>query len=401
MISPPDRLLIVPWASMPGKALPDPLRVTYQLILSLAWAHDRQRTPPISRRELARMRGIGLRTLDTHLRMLRDAGWIQNDPHSRERVLVLLPRHLSEELAAIVGGPAAADTPPQSASPPPTAGRATDGSLVAADQASAAAPSAPRRTGTAASDGDETAPQEASAGHRLPPAATTAEDSGDARHQKATKQQKESPKRAPRASRVGSSLELEEEILARQSEISLQALELAGVYPSPARRLARLPWVTPGLVRAWIAALRANPKVRHVGAVLVTVLSDPDRCLPGPPGWQEEAQQEDEEAREEEPLQEGEHDPPEEEPSPSQDSAFPWEAVVARLRETLGEEAVAIWLAESYPLSAADGVLVVALRSAYAVDWMAARGYLPTCAALREVTGERWQVRFVVARGGP
>ena len=385
MISPPDHLLIVPWANMPGKALPDPLRVTYQLILSLAWAHDRRRTPPVSRRELAALRGIGLRTLDTHLRLLREGGWIQDDPQNKRRTLVLLPRHLAVEGAASLPPEMAVSAENGAERLLATAASAANGDLAGAKGAA----STPPKTATTA---------EKDAG-RLPKTTGAAESGSNENDQRSIKQQNNVSKRTQSRSRWGSSLELEEEILDRQeemldrqAEVSRRALEKAGVYPGPARRLSQRPWVTPGLVEAWAEALRANPKVHHVGAVLVKVLSDPDRCLPGPPGWQSEAPE-----APESPDDEPDFEPLEEAPV-SNGIDFPWEEVVDRLRETLGEEAVKIWLAESYPLSCSDHILVVALRSAYAVDWMQSRGYLVTRDALCEVTGERWDVRFATAR---
>ena len=69
-----------------------------------------------------------------------------------------------------------------------------------------------------------------------------------------------------------------------------------------------------------------------------------------------------------------------------------------RLRQRLGDEAVNVWLGQSVPISCEDGVLVVAVRTAMAVDWLGHRYYTEIHDVLRQVTGEPLQLRLVAAR---
>ena len=110
----PAHFLVLPWSWLAGLRLPDHLRCTYETILSLAWSHDGVRTPPISRRELARLRGVAIRTIDEHLQALRQGGHLADEPGRAGRKLVLLPTlpRLAESSSIRSGGPprsAAAD----------------------------------------------------------------------------------------------------------------------------------------------------------------------------------------------------------------------------------------------------------------------------------------------------
>ncbi|MCE5258321.1 MAG: hypothetical protein LLG44_04575, partial [Chloroflexi bacterium] len=84
--------LIVPCQAVPD--LPDHLRMTYALILGLAWGSADGATPPVTRRELANLRGLSPRAIDAHLAALRRAGYIRNIPEREGLPLVLVPRPL-------------------------------------------------------------------------------------------------------------------------------------------------------------------------------------------------------------------------------------------------------------------------------------------------------------------
>ena len=72
--------------------------------------------------------------------------------------------------------------------------------------------------------------------------------------------------------------------------------------------------------------------------------------------------------------------------------------MLQRLVAALGQPAVELWLAGSAPLSLEDGILVVAVASARAVDWLSGR-HADLCQAATAVLGEAVQVRLVPGRG--
>jgi chromosomal replication initiation ATPase DnaA len=71
------------------------------------------------------------------------------------------------------------------------------------------------------------------------------------------------------------------------------------------------------------------------------------------------------------------------------------------LRQTIGEQRVAVYLRDSGPLSCEDGTLVVAVHSTLAQDWLESRHYAALCAAVEQVTGQRLRLRLVARRLRP
>ena len=45
----PAGFVVLPWKISRERELPDHLRLTYELVLSLAWSHDGRRTPAVGR----------------------------------------------------------------------------------------------------------------------------------------------------------------------------------------------------------------------------------------------------------------------------------------------------------------------------------------------------------------
>jgi len=84
--------LIVPCQAVPD--LSDQQRLTYALVLGLAWGSPDGATPPVTVRELAELRGLSPRSIDSHLAALRRAGYIRNAPQREGLSLVLIPRPL-------------------------------------------------------------------------------------------------------------------------------------------------------------------------------------------------------------------------------------------------------------------------------------------------------------------
>jgi hypothetical protein len=84
--------LIVPCQAVPD--LPDHLRMTYALILGLAYGTSDGATPPVTRRELGELRQLSPRAIDSHLAALRRAGYVRNAPERDGLPLVLIPRPL-------------------------------------------------------------------------------------------------------------------------------------------------------------------------------------------------------------------------------------------------------------------------------------------------------------------
>ena len=404
----PDSYVVVPWDEMPGAELSDGERLTYELILSLAWAHDRQGTAPITRRELARLRGVAVRTIDAHLRALRDGGWVSGGVSVGSAGLILFPRHAQAEATtprrAAMNASAAPDASPRRA----RAGRlphTTELQREAASREERSPPLLHRHAGRARRSHETAAPTASS----YSPLATA----------KAERSDTTADDVKPPLPSAGALLEEVEERgdEGRENELYL-ALTRAGVYPGAARRILHLPWVTRDLICAWDAHLRRNPRVRAPAAVLATVLSHPDRCLPGPPtthaegvgpgapspGTAIEGQEGDGRG----PASDGapgdalcdieRADSAEAEEIEPPCAHIPWSEALASLRETLGDETVDTWLRYSVPISCEGSRLVVAVRSPYAADWLAEHCASQACAAMRQVTGEAWDVRFIVAR---
>lgn len=295
--------------ALPWPALPDHLRVTLELLLALAWQHDRRATPPLSAGDLAAQRGLTPRTLRDHLRALCAAGLLQREAVARGR-------------------------------------------------------------------------------HIYRP-------EGLARAQEAAPEPVERPQRpAPAAECSG-------QPSAGERQAVVQRLSEAGVYPGLARELAGHPWVTLPLVEAWLERLRANRSVRHVGAVLVTMLRSPERCLPAPrcspgprclPGSGDDPPQTGEPVRARRPAQ-----------SRAEARAQAalrerWQRALALLRERLGAQSVEVWLARSQPITCDSAALVVAVASPQAADWLSHRHHAALCAAASETWGRPLQVRLVVGR---
>lgn len=102
--------LIVPCRSVPD--LPDHLRITYALILGLAYGTSDGATPPVTRRELGELRQLSPRAIDAHLAALRRAGYVRNAPERDGLPLVLIPRPLPgmRAMSPLVPEPAQAPT---------------------------------------------------------------------------------------------------------------------------------------------------------------------------------------------------------------------------------------------------------------------------------------------------
>ncbi|NLV75154.1 MAG: hypothetical protein GXY52_10830 [Chloroflexi bacterium] len=100
--------LLLPCDEMPN--LTDPQRMTYALLLGLAFGRPEGATSPVTHQELADARGLALRTIDTHLCALRNAGLVANTPE-HEGLPLILKLKLPPGLRAAVGAPNSA--PPQ------------------------------------------------------------------------------------------------------------------------------------------------------------------------------------------------------------------------------------------------------------------------------------------------
>jgi len=87
-------LIVLPWRAPDVRQLSDTMRVTYEVIIALAWANDRRATPPLTWSELADVRGVTLRTLTRHIRYL-EAGRFIRVTSERAQRWTLWPRHLS------------------------------------------------------------------------------------------------------------------------------------------------------------------------------------------------------------------------------------------------------------------------------------------------------------------
>jgi len=338
------------------------------LILSLAWANDRRQTLPVSRRELAGLRGIALRTLDAHLAALRAKGYVRNAPGRAGLKMILIPTALAPD----PGRGQAPDLPAK-------AGTGGHAGIKSKQPSPCAVPTTP------AGDGD---PQQA---HQP---AQSAPDAQPAR-----------PHPPPASCDVGIEKKLNTSVGKEELLLLIKRLTAAGVYPVVAERLAREPWVTLELVEAWVRALRQQPRVRHLGGLLTAILRQPATCLPPPltpvytgaspsseaPGGGKDTS---------EPVQDaiGASDEPPAEEAPPCD--VPWEEVLGRLRQRLGAKRVEVWLDGSLPLCLEDKQLVIALRSPFAVDWVRNCHKRDIEAALKEVTAREYRVSFVVAGNG-
>ncbi len=341
----PPAYLLLPWPAGEQSALSDPQYRTYVLILSLAWANDRRQTLPVSRRELAGLRGIALRTLDAHLAALRAKGYVRNAPGRAGLKMILIPTMFDS----------AQQPSPDAVSPTP----ADNGDPQQANQPAQPAPDA----------------------------------------------QPVRPHPPPASCDVGMEKKLNTPVGKEELLLLIKRLTAAGVYPVVAERLAREPWVTLELVEAWVRALREQPRVRHLGGLLTAILRQPATCLPPPlapvytgaspsseaPGRGKDTS---------EPVQDaiGASDEPPAEEAPPCD--VPWEEVLGRLRQRLGAKRVEVWLDGSLPLCLEGKQLVIALRSPFAVDWVRNCHKRDIEAALKEVTGREYRVSFVVAGNG-
>ena len=150
------------------------------------------------------------------------------------------------------------------------------------------------------------------------------------------------------------------------------------------------------MVDAWRAELARRPHVRHLGAVLASVLRDPASALPPPTARRPAA------APPPPPL-EDEDDPdaedePEDEPAPEAEPVLPpgaWERIQERLRERLGPHAADVWLGQARPLAREGRVLVIAVGTPMAADWLTYRLYDVVVEAAEAVLGRRYSLRFV------
>ncbi len=118
--------LIVPCRAVPD--LSDQQRLTYALILGLAYGSPDGATPPVTIRELAELRGLSPRSIDAHLAALRRAGYIRNAPQREGLPLVLIPRPL-EGLCALA--PAQRSAPAENGETGGCAGGSSSSSISA------------------------------------------------------------------------------------------------------------------------------------------------------------------------------------------------------------------------------------------------------------------------------
>jgi len=180
-------------------------------------------------------------------------------------------------------------------------------------------------------------------------------------------------------------------------QTTIRLLTAVGVFPGVAHRLARQPWVTPDLVQAWARHLGADPRVRKVGAVLASILRQPETCTPAPDGGTDPSCQDRDRLPEADaalPV----HDA-QEAAAPCGPMVTEWNRVLDHLRERMGSRRVKVWLGQSAPISCEDGVLVVGVGSPGAASWIENRLYAQVQQAVEVVTGQALELRFVVGRG--
>lgn len=94
MIALPSLCPALPWEVL--QALPPHVRQTYQLIVALAAGQPDACTPPVSRAELGAACGLSTRSIDAHLRILREAGYVRTVPGRAGLPLILAPQHLPD-----------------------------------------------------------------------------------------------------------------------------------------------------------------------------------------------------------------------------------------------------------------------------------------------------------------
>ena len=82
-------------------------------------------------------------------------------------------------------------------------------------------------------------------------------------------------------------------------------------------------------------------------------------------------------------------------------SAQAWARVLDELRQTVGEQQVAVCLRDSGPLSCEDGTLIVAVNSSLVQDWLGNRHYAALCTVVEQVTGQRVHLRLIARRLRP
>ncbi|MFO7696960.1 MAG: hypothetical protein R6X16_07375, partial [Anaerolineae bacterium] len=232
---------------------------------------------------------------------------------------------------------------------------------------------------------------------------------------------------------------------------SVVLLAHAGVYPQLARILAHKPWVTPGLIAAWVHELRDIRAVRVLAGVLVHTLQDPERCLP-PPDPPPAVRLLHEHARDAYPgarprdgvcdidasgrigLPEDEACAPETNAGPvacarltgiaqttpervllsrpgDSPSTLPrdrapqntgehtalWSAVHRAMASRLPVEVDTLWLRRAHALSLSDGVLIVAVPSTIGAEWLNLAGAPRTREAIQQAAGRSLIVRFIPA----
>jgi len=214
---------------------------------------------------------------------------------------------------------------------------------------------------------------------------------------------------------------------------ALALLMEAGVYQRTARELVQLPWVEPELVRAWVQALRCKRAVRSVPAVLVHTLRNPARCLP-PPHQRSRSPGVDRGGRGErnaggspeepctapqgatvkawpagddgrvaywrvqlaEPAAEPEA-PDEDDEAAGELLASLWEQAREAMAVRVSAEMDRLWLEPAWPLCYSDGVLVVAVPTPLAAEWLNGAVSRSILEAIQRSSGTRLALRFVPA----
>ena len=363
-LPPPRHYLVLPWGWDASLALPDHLRCTYELILSLAYDHDGRRTHPVTRWQLAQWRGLAVRTIDDHLAALRERALLASEDDGRGRGLSWIPLRLPEAPNDDNHGQgdayAAADQAPAVHRSPSTHGRS---------------PRSPeRRTRRGSSTADRGGVPQAGALRGLP------QHNGPLLEEEACLSQ------TPEDDLPSST---QEPHIGRDDPHvteCVERLEDAGVYAGLSQQIAGLPWVTSDLIDAWVWQLKQQRRVRSLGAVLASVLRDRGRCFPAPalPSTEELPEARDQLL----PLSSARPEPT---------LPFDWTEWIASLREAIGDRPVDLWLEEAYPVSHSDGVLVVAVTTPFGVDWLSNQRQRELDASASELAGTGVKVRLVTA----
>jgi hypothetical protein len=366
--------------------------------VALTLAHDGRSTQAVTRRQLAAWRGAAVRTLDDHLAALRARGLVRSAAAGRGGGLVFTPTRLPDR-ACRPGGSSGSGSAISDRGDNTSALTERSDSGTPAARRSRPPKAAARSTRQRSPSSARQAPRP-----RDPPQSPEPllEVEADLEAQDRDLLLSESGRPGYEASGPESRDWRNAEALA----LAVERLEEVGVYPGLSQRIARLAWVTPELIEAWINRLKRQRQVRHLGALLVAVLRDPTRCLPAPwaaplaaPEPAPDGEEADGPDQDQDAFRDDEDDSlSDAAPARAVNLPFVWDDWLLALRGRLGERSVEAWLTGAQPLSWADGVLVVAVPSAMGVDWLTTRYGRELDLAARELAGRPVNVRLVTAR---